>query len=174
MSAKTSDDNRRKRGFERAGGLVQSQIRKAGETRGFAETRLLTDWAEIVGADIAAIARPVEVSYRRGGFGATLVLLTTGAHAPVLQAEIPRIKDRVNSCYGYSAVSHIRITQTARTGFSEGRVEFVPRRTQQEAAPGPDPDVIEKAKARALGVKDHDLHQALERLGQNILSNRKI
>lgn len=172
MSAKTREDNRRRRGFERAGGLVQSQIRKAGETRGFAETRLLTDWAEIVGPDIAACARPVEVSYKRGGFGATLVLLTTGAHAPMLQAEIPKLKERVNACYGYSAVSHIRITQTAPTGFAEGRVEFKPAR---KAAPEPrQPDAATRASARghAAGVKDSGLADALARLAENVLTTQ--
>ena len=52
----------RKRGFERTAGLLQSQIRKASEKRGFAESRLLTHWAEFVGEDFANVARPVKVS----------------------------------------------------------------------------------------------------------------
>jgi hypothetical protein len=67
---------RRGRGFRRAGALVERPVRKGAEGRGFAVARLLTHWEEIAGADIAAVARPVEVSYARGGLGATLVLLT--------------------------------------------------------------------------------------------------
>ena len=47
---------RRRRGFEAAGTLVGTRIRKAGEQRGFALTRLLTQWPEIAGAEMAALA----------------------------------------------------------------------------------------------------------------------
>ena len=49
------------RGFEPAAGLLREPIRLAGETRGFAITRLLTQWAEIVGEDVARMARPVKM-----------------------------------------------------------------------------------------------------------------
>ena len=65
------------KGFKRTDSLLSAKIRQASETRGFAQSRLLTQWAEIVGQDTAAISRPVEVSYGRGGMGATLTLLTT-------------------------------------------------------------------------------------------------
>ena len=68
------------KGFARAGGLVQPQIRKASESRGFAVSRLVTHWAEVVGDDIAALCRPVKVGYgRQGGLGATLTVLARGA-----------------------------------------------------------------------------------------------
>ena len=59
--ATPSPTTRRMRGFEPAAGLVQDRIRKAGESRGFAVSRLLTHWAEIVGADTAACTRPVKM-----------------------------------------------------------------------------------------------------------------
>lgn len=65
------------KGFKQTATLLTGRIRQASESRGFAQSRLLTDWTEVAGADIAAIARPVEVSYGRGGVGATLTLLTT-------------------------------------------------------------------------------------------------
>jgi hypothetical protein len=172
MKSDKSQFDRRKRGFERAAGLVQRQIRSAGETRGFAESRLLTDWAEIVGNDNADMCRPIKVSYAKGGFGATLVLLTTGSHAPILQASLPKIKDRVNACYGYAAISHIRITQTAPTGFADGRVEFrgpKPKATSISF----DTEVELAARQSTQGIGDADLSAALERLGKNVLSKSK-
>jgi len=70
------------RGFIQTGGLLKAKIRAATETRGFAETRLLTNWKDIAGPATASICRPVKVSYGKQGFGATLTLLTTGANAP--------------------------------------------------------------------------------------------
>jgi hypothetical protein len=55
----------------RLGTLVAAQIRAPAEKRGFAETRLLTHWEDIVGADIAAVAVPLKITYGRG-FGGTL------------------------------------------------------------------------------------------------------
>ena len=52
---------KRGKGFSSAGALLQGQIRRAGESRGFAVSRVLTHWAEIVGTDLAALARPVDV-----------------------------------------------------------------------------------------------------------------
>ncbi|MDB2524913.1 DUF721 domain-containing protein, partial [Amylibacter sp.] len=105
------------RGFIQTGGLLKAKIRAATETRGFAETRLLTNWKDIAGPATASICRPVKVSYGKQGFGATLTLLTTGANAPVLQMQLPKILSKVNSIYGYNAISKIKITQTSPIDF---------------------------------------------------------
>jgi len=162
--------HRRMRGFERAAGLLQSRIREAGESRGFAVARLLTHWEEIVGEGTARVARPVKVSYAQGGFGATLTVLTTGANAPMLQAELPRIRERVNACYGYNAIARIRITQTAPTGFAEGRRVF---ERETPAPPRPDPAATARAAHLAEGVSDGSLRAALEALGKNVLSRTR-
>lgn len=159
---------RRKRGFERASGLLGQQIRKVSESRGFAVSRLLTHWAEIVGEETAQAALPVKVSYGQGGFGATLTVLTTGARAPMLQAELPKIRDAVNRCYGYAAISRIRITQTAPVGFAEGQVAFTASKTSQKLPPSP--DAIAQARKVADDVSDEGLRSALEKLGTNIIS----
>ncbi|WP_420858079.1 DUF721 domain-containing protein [Marivivens marinus] len=160
------------RGFSRVATLTQSRIRKASETRGFAQSRLLTHWVEVVGEGIAAIARPVEVSYGRGGLGATLTLLTTGAQAPMLDMQKDAIREKVNACYGYNAIARIRVTQTAPTGFAEGRVEFTPapRRT---APPEADPEVTAQAAEIATGIDSTELRLALERLASNVLTKSK-
>lgn len=169
QQSRKSPPARRMRGFERTAGLIQPQLRNAGEKRGFAVARLLTHWTDIVGEETARIAQPVKVSYGREGFGATLTLLTTGAHAPMLQADLPKIRERVNACYGYSAISRIRVTQTAPTGFAEGQAAFAPAPKTAGAAE-PAPEVQRQAAATAAGVEDDSLRQALEALAQNVLS----
>lgn len=157
-------------GFKRSGKLLEQRIRKAAETRGFAVSRVLTHWAEIVGEDIATIARPVDISYGRGGFGATLTVLTTGAQAPVLEMQKEQIRERVNATYGYNAVSRIRLTQTAATGFAEGQAQFTPK---PRAEAEPLNDVARKqASQMAENVEDTDLRHALEALAQNFLRNK--
>jgi hypothetical protein len=161
---------RRGRGFEPAAGLLKDRIRAAGESRGFAVARLLTHWAEVVGEETAAMARPVKVGYGREGFGATLTLLTTGAAAPVLQMQLPKIRDRVNACYGYNAISRVAITQTAPLGFAEGQVAFGPAPTPPPAAP--DPAIMAEARTLSGEVQDPGLRALLEALGEKVLSRR--
>lgn len=133
-------------------------------------TRLLTHWADIVGPETAARARPVNVSYSKGGFGATLTVLTTSAQAPMLQMQLPQIREKVNACYGYNAIARIRITQTAPVGFAEGQVAFAP------AAPAvakPDPAAKAHAAKATVGVENETLRTALTALGENILRSSK-
>ena len=158
-------------GFARTSGLLNSQIRRASESRGFAQSRLLTHWEEIAGADIAAIARPVEISYGRGGFGATLTLLTTGAQAPLLEMQKEPLREKVNAVYGYNAIARIRITQTAATGFSEGRVAFghAPRKPATASAP----EITAEAETVAGEIADDGLRQALARLAGHVIAKSR-
>jgi hypothetical protein len=160
------------RGFSRTSRLLSDQIRKAGESRGFAVSRLLTHWEEIAGADIAAIARPVKVGYGRSSFGATLTVLTNGANAPMLEMQKERLREKVNAVYGYNAISKVWITQTAPTGFSDGQVEFkhAPKVQQMAAV---DPRDEAEAARTAEGVENEELRAALERLGRNVLTKKK-
>jgi hypothetical protein len=130
--------------------------------------RLLTHWAEVAGQDLARVTRPVKVGYGREGFGATLTLLTSSAHAPMVQMQLPALRDRVNACYGYAAIARITLTQTAPTGFSEGQAAFAPA-PREARAPAPDPALAARAAEAAGGVQDEGLRQALALLAQNIL-----
>ncbi|RLK00523.1 DUF721 domain-containing protein [Ruegeria conchae] len=159
------------RGFKRTATLLNDRIRQAGESRGFAVSRLLTHWAEIVGQDIASIARPVNVGYAKGGFGATLTVLTTGPQAPMLEMQKEQLRDKVNAVYGYNAINRVRITQTAPTGFAEGQASFDHKPKQTK--PVVSPEVAAEADNVSRAVHDEDLRAALERLGRNVLSRQK-
>lgn len=159
------------KGFARTASLLTGRIRRASEARGFAESRLLTRWTEIVGEEIAATARPVEVSYSRGGMGAVLTVLTTGPMAPILEMQKEQIRAKVNGVYGYNAISRIRITQTARTGFAEGQVEFTPAKTS--TAPHLPAEAKAAATLHAAPIEDDRLRVALERLGAHIIAKDK-
>lgn len=159
---------RRMRGFEPAAQLLTQRIRAAGESRGFAIARLLTHWDEIAGADAAKITRPVKVTYGREGFGATLTLLVSSAHAPMVQMDLPKLVDRVNAAYGYAAITRIALTQTATTGFAEGQTPFSGPSKVKVA----DPALTAKAETLAKPIHDETLRHALEQLGQNILTRR--
>ncbi len=158
------------RGFSRASSLMQTRIRSASEARGFAVTRLLTHWSEIVGEATASTATPVNVTYGRGNLGATLTVLTTGANAPMVEMQKEQIREKVNACYGYKAIERVRITQTAPTGFHEGRASFTPA---PKSKPAPDPKFRAEAADMSQDVQSEDLRTALAALGANVLSRTK-
>ncbi|MFQ6550730.1 DUF721 domain-containing protein [Aestuariibius insulae] len=157
-------------GFARASGLVQGQIRRASETRGFAVAKLLTHWAEVVGPDLASKAEPVKVSYGKGGIGGTLTVLVKGSLAPIVEMEKERIRERVNACYGYGAIKAVRITQTAPHGFAEAATRFDAAPLKR---PAPDPTLVQTAERSADGVDDPGLRGALEKLALNVLSKTR-
>jgi hypothetical protein len=80
--------------------------------------------------------------------------------------------ERVNATYGYRAVAHVHITQTAPTGFAEGQVAF---RTPRAAPPPPPPDPARLARAMegVEGIEDPGLKEALARLARNVLTHRQ-
>jgi hypothetical protein len=77
------------------------------------------------------------------------------------------IRQKVNACYGYNAVSKVQITQTAPTGFAEGQVQFTAR---PKPKPAPSPEVLQAAHAAAAPIHDERLKEALERLARNVLT----
>lgn len=160
---------RRLRGFEPAAGLLAARLRSAGEKRGFTVTRLLTHWAEVVGEDIACAARPMKVGYGREGMGATLTLLVLGARAPEIEMQKDRIRERVNACYGYNAISRVVLTQTAPAGFAEAQAAFAGA-PAPAPRPAPDPALAARATQTAAGVADDGLRLALETLARNVLT----
>ena len=88
----------------------------------------------------------------------------------MLEMQKDAIRQKVNACYGYAAIQVVRITQTASSGFSEGRPEFGALPKQHDEQNAAIPDAVSEA---AEGVSNDDLRSALERLGANILSREK-
>lgn len=169
---------RRSKGFRMAAQLIAPQIRQGAEKRGFAVARLLTEWREIVGPEMAGMTRPLRVSYAKSGMGATLVLLVSGARAPLIQMQADVIRARVNACYGYNAITRISLTQTAPQGFAEGQADFAHAPRRKDAPPAP--AALAEAERVAAGFGDPRLAEAARRLTLNHLSrdarspNRKV
>ena len=172
---------RRRRGFVHGAGAVQGSIRKALEKRGFSELRLLTRWDQIVGDEIAAMARPVRVRYGGKGMGATLVLATTGAVAPLVEAQRQQIIDLVNAVHGHAAISRIHLVQTApealtSAGLAEAPAPWLAGGAGADTDPAPmppDPDALAALKQAVADVRSDALRDALDRLGQNVLTRRQ-
>jgi hypothetical protein len=160
---------RRARGFRRAGSVVAPHLAAAARRRGFVEARLVTDWAEIAGPDIAAATRPVKMTRPRGpgglSGGGTLTVQADRAHGPEVQMMLPTLRARVNAALGWPAVAHIRVTQA--WGFAEAQAAYTP------PPPPPDPARLAPLVAEVSSIGDEGLRAALETLARNVVSRRR-
>ena len=169
-AATTQPTQRAGKGFRRVSTMVEAMVRQASKGRGFAIPQILTHWHEAVGADLAAMCRPVAVNYGQRRAGATLTVLAAGAQAPIVEMQKETLRTRVNAVLGYNAIARLRITQTACIGFGEEKAVFAAK--SSPAAPSSDPAAAHRsaqraaqaAKAMARGVKDPQLRDALQLL----------
>jgi hypothetical protein len=153
------------RGFVRAGGLIEPQMRTAAARRGFEQARLRALWPEIAGPEFAAICTPLKLARARGPAGGLLTVAVRGPNAPQLQMLLPLLKDRVNAALGPGAVGRIQLTQAAH-GFAEAQVAF----RAEARRPEVDMGGVESALS---SIGDGGLRDALETLARNVLSRAK-
>ena len=157
-----------RKGFEHATKFMTADIRRIGEARGFAESRLLTRWPEIAGEAIATCTKPAKVSYAKGAFGATLTLQVSGARAPEIQMQTDWLRERINACYGYAAISRIRLVQASAEGFAEPVVGF-----EHEADEKPDEEDEKRIAEQTQTVRDPELREQMQLLGRNVKTTGK-
>jgi hypothetical protein len=152
------------RGFAtQLGALLKGVVEPTLAARGLGETSLVTDWPDIVGADIARYARPIQLQWPPRGAkrgletspAATLVLRIDGAFALEAQHAATIIVDRVNAHLGWRCVDRI--------AFRQGPLAApTPKR---RAAPTPSPQAEAEAAALAAPIDDEALRLALTKLG---------
>lgn len=153
------------------GTFVPKLTRTAFEKFGFSTAALLTDWAQIVGPQLAQTTTPDRIRWPKtveqdmaGGrtgsrTGATLHISVDPARALDVQYKTSLIIDRINQYFGYRAVADLRIVQV--------RVEMPPQpvaRSRPAVAATPDPMIT--------AIADDGLRAALERMQQGMLARR--
>lgn len=155
------------------GTFVPKLTRTAFEKFGFSTAALLTDWAQIVGPQLAQTTAPDRIRWPKtveqdiaGGRsgprgGATLHISVEPARALDVQYKTQLIIDRINSYFGYRAVADLRIVQ-ARVAVTPPPLPARPR--VPVAASDLDPMIGT--------IADEGLRAALERMQQGMLARR--
>lgn len=151
---------------EIANGLIDPILaRRAG-----INTLLLASWDEIAGEQFADCSRPERIRWPRqdgpdetgGGFTPGLLTIACeGARALFLAHQEAELISRVNSFFGFQAISQIRIIQ---------KVIHVPER-KPRARPL-DPREKSRLAAMLAEIEDPRLREALERLGTGVLGRK--
>ncbi len=151
--------------FRAVSTLTRDRVRRIAEQRGITISRLLTEWADVVGKDIGAMSRPVQVSWARSPtMGGTLVLEVPGSRAQELSMKVELIIERVNRAYGYNAIGRVRLIHTThaelaknQTGSSTELVAILEDASQQSW------DTVQS-------IENKELREALFDLGTYVFS----
>ncbi len=137
--------------------ILPGAAERAFRRRGFTRARVITDWADIVGEDLARHCRPLSIA--RG----VLTVLVTPSHAPVVQHLEPVILERIATFYGSAdgeVVGRLRLKQGHVAQEPVPQRRTVPPLTAAQAA----------YLDRLLGtVDDPRLKKALYNLGAAVL-----
>lgn len=163
----------RQQGFISAravGSYVPKLTHKAFEKYGFAAAALITDWAVIVGRDVAAYAAPERLKWPRGAGvsedteeadagrpGATLIVRVEPARALDVQYRAQQLLERINGHFGYRAVAELRILQAP-----------LPERRAPTASPLPRTS-LPVAAPELAGIPDERLRKALSSLKSGLM-----
>src|ERR1700712_421930 len=96
--------------------LLSDVFSEAYAKQGFAARELVTRWAEIAGAEVAAHSQPLKIQWPRPVEGqpqqpATLILRVEGPMALEIQHASDVILQRVNRFFGWSAVGKLALRQ---------------------------------------------------------------
>ena len=153
------------------GTWVPGLTRKAFEKYGFSTATLITDWAAIVGPELARCTEPERLKWPRGVEtygeisaeaegrpGATLILRVDPAFALDIDYKRTQIIERVNVFFGYKALADMRIIQSPLVGSKPPLVSA----KAPVAALAPSADLA--------SVTDEGLRNALIRLQKGVQS----
>ena len=103
------DPPKRRNWVEPVAPSVTSAAAQAFARAGFADMTLVLRWDEIVGPEVARLARPIKLA--AGADGSTLSLKCEPGAALFLQHESRTLIGRINAYLGREAISRIRFVQ---------------------------------------------------------------
>jgi hypothetical protein len=98
------------------GELIGKTLDPIVRKRGLARVELLSWWPDIVGAAYAEATVPERIRWTRDGKAATLFVRCDPALVLQFQHEMDRVRERLNSYFGYAAVGAVRIVQKPLSG----------------------------------------------------------
>jgi hypothetical protein len=159
-------ERRHRRGPVAAARIVKAIADPAFRRQGFAEAEVLTRWSVIVGKDLARIATPEKLTFRRGSpAGGTLHVRAAGPAALELQHMAPTVIERINTYYGYRAVERLHIVQGPPRRAAEPQAKAAKTLPAEERAALD--SMVDKTSR-------DDLKAALRRLGTQVLARSAV
>lgn len=152
--------------MKRLSTFVEDMVEPSARKRGFALSRLVAHWGEVVG-DMAAWCKPVELSLGKDNRNGTLKLSIASGRGPQAQQMTPTIIDRVNASFGYAAIARVTFVQTMSQQPIVTVEPAAGSTTPSESPAGETlkPDNVWTLDEKLARIKSPELRAALRRLG---------
>ncbi len=147
--------------------IMSKIIAPALKKRGFASRDIIKQWANIAPSPYNRVSIPDRLSWPRrgeGAEGATLHLRCEQAHRLALSYDSEQISSAINRYFGYVLVDRIKISLEAFS-YRSDKKEYIKPTINKEAQ--------EKISNSLCDVKDEQLKQSLQNLGEAILTRDK-
>ena len=159
----------RSRKYEGLAELTQEVIsltKDAMRERGFVGIDLITNWMDIVGDDLSQGVVPVSLRFpmKQRSHGILHVRTAGGAFALLFEHQKSRVIERINTYFGYPAVSDIHIVQ--------GAVRLPELKPAEVEWPLGDDEVQDLLK-KVDGIEDAALRSKAFELGVAMIQKRK-
>ena len=134
--------------------------------RGFTEAKVVTDWADIIGVELARETMPERLSFAKGSdAGGTLRIRAAGPLALELQHLEPLVIERINRYFGYAAV--------AKLSFVQAPLSHAARRPKPAPPAALSPDESKRLGAALEDIESEALRAALSRLGRAVIAGQR-
>ena len=164
-------ENRKSGGLESFSRLLSPLAKNILGKKGFVGTDILFNWEEIVGKDIARFCIPDKIDFKKDqrDNGTLHIITTNGAFATEIKYKESLIIEKINTYFGYRAVSGLKIIQS----------QNVPQNTpDQITAVKIDKTLVSPEEENYImslvdSLENNSLKETMIRLGKNIFGNKR-
>ena len=151
--------------------LLRPLARKMLGKKAFVEADVIGAWREIVGEETANFSKPMKIDFRKEerNNGTLWIEAASGAVALELQTKTKILLEKVNTFFGYAAISKIKIIQNPNV-YSSLKMNSDIYNLEKKLVTPEEQNYITLLSGE---VKTPELSQALEKLGKAVFINNK-
>lgn len=174
MEKKTANlisDEHQSKGFENLSASMTPLIKKLLGAKGMAEVEILANWKNIVGEDLAKYSLPQRIEFKVGSRnnGTLYLMAASGGFAMEIQHRTPLILEKINTFFGYQAVSKLKLIQ------NDG---FINPETPAVYEDNLEKKLVTKEEQNYIDsvtedIQHKELKLSLQKLGKSIFSTKK-
>ena len=137
--------------------------------KGIMQLEILSHWEDIVGSDLSCYSFPEKIEFRANlkNGGIAHLIVPSGAFALELQHREKQIIAKINTYFGYNAVSGIRIRQDGEFDFELCQPKNKKEKDKHLLVSDEEKKYIEEMSSE---VKDSNLKEILIKLGYSVFN----
>ncbi len=164
------DHGKKALGLTKVSEGITSMVQKLLGSHGLTEIDILKNWEKIVGSDLAKMSVPQRIDFKKNerSDGTLFLVTSSGAFALEIGHRTNMIIEKINTYFGYKAVSKIKIIQ-AGDEFMKESMNFADIE-KKKLVTKEEENYIEQI---SRGIKDTALKERLESLALRMIDNEK-